>query len=332
MDDRDEQHVRIETVEERDEDEQQGLVGNRHVPITIRSASPSGSRSSLERDLADGGDGRPTMIQTAPPLGQSMEMLQTRPRDEAPSYLEAMSSHDPDAPRPVQVPGPRPSALQRTASGFREFITKPFAPGSFRSTALDPTPGRQRGASTSSNLLHPTMSRYSTASASTGADYPSPWASSHSLLISPPVPNTAVRASFDGASIPKGGLTKEQMRFLSSSEAANLMGTRLDEVPAHKRRRRSELSPHGSPGSDHAGRGAELGDIPPPSWAQLEGERRRSEAYDRRNLAVAVDHTGSADGVMGDGEQAAIAVELAPGEAADVGDGPDVGNEPKSNT
>jgi hypothetical protein len=266
------------------------------------------------------------MIHTAPPLGQSMEMLQTQTRGDAPSYLEAMSAHDPDTPRPVQVPGPRPSALQRTATGIRDLITKPFAPGSFRNAALD-TPGRQRGGSTSSTLLHPTMSRFSTTSASTGAEYPSPWASSHSLLISSPVPNTAIRASFDGASMPKGGLTKEQMRFLSSSEAANLMGTRMDEVPAH-RRRRSELSPSGSPSLGHSRSGSDLEDVPPPSWEQIDGERRRSEAYDRRNLASAAEvvHSLGIEAVEGE-DQAVVQAEPAEQE-----DGPDTTDRPKPST
>jgi hypothetical protein len=34
--------------------------------------------------------------------------------------------------------------------------------------------------------------------------------------------------------------------------------------------------------------GSEAGDLPPPSWEQLDGERRQSEAYDRRNLATPV--------------------------------------------
>jgi hypothetical protein len=245
------------------------------VPITIRSASPSRSRSRSHSPTGDLADSMPLTIRSAPPLGQSMETLQSQGWGEAPTYLEAMSSHNPDAPLPPQVPAPRPSALQRTATGFRDLISKPFAPGSFRL----PTSYAQRDRpSTSSSLLHPTTSRFSTAS--TSSDYPSPWASSHSLLISPPVPHTAMRASFDGTDIPRGGLNEAQMKFLSSKEAVALVGVKLEDVPAHKRRK-SAMSGNASPGS-------EAGDLPPPSWEQLDGERRQSEAYDRRNLATPV--------------------------------------------
>jgi hypothetical protein len=70
------------------------------------------------------------------------------------------------------------------------------------------------------------------------------------------------------------------MKFLSSKEAVALVGVKLEDVPAHKRRK-SAMSGSPSPGS-------EAGDLPPPSWEQLDGERRQSEAYDRRNLATPV--------------------------------------------
>jgi hypothetical protein len=121
--------------------------------------------------------------------------------------------------------------------------------------------------------------------------------------------------------MPKGGLTKEQMRFLSSSEAANLVGTRLDEVPSH-RRRRSELSPQGSPGTPDSRGVSELDDTPPPSWEQLDGERRRSEAFDRRNLASAVelDHSGTASSIGREGGGSGIERDVpAEGDVADAG-------------
>jgi hypothetical protein len=265
------------------------------VPITIRPASPSSlpSRTRSNSPTGDIADSTPLTTRSAPLPGQSMEMLQSQGWGEAPSYLEAMSSHDPDAPLPPQVPAPRPSALQRTATGFRDLITKPFAPGSFRlPTTSQSTQQRQRdrGASTSSSLLHPTTSRFSTAS----SEYPSPWASSHSLLISPPVPNTAMRASFDGSDIPRGGLNEAQMKFLSSKEAVALVGVKLEDVPAHKRRR-SAMSGVGSPAPGSPGgtrRGSDAGDLPPPSWEQLDGERRQSEAFERRNLATPIQLDG----------------------------------------
>ena len=256
------------------------------VPITIRPASPptpSRTRSRSESPTGDIADNMPLTTLSAPLLGQPMETLQTQGWGEAPTYLEAMSSHDPDAPRLVQVPAPRPSALQRTASGFKDLITKPFAPGSFRLPTSHPVQQRARGPSVSSSLLHPTNSRLSTAS----SEYPSPWASSHSLLISPPVPHTAMRASFDGSDIPRGGLNEAQMKFLSSKEAVALVGIKLEDVPAHKRR--STMSGHASPGSGSGTRrGSEAAELPPPSWEQLDSERRLSEAFDRRNLATPV--------------------------------------------
>jgi hypothetical protein len=89
-----------------------------------------------------------------------------------------------------------------------------------------------------------------------------------------------MRASFDGSDIPRGGLNEAQMKFLSSKEAVALVGVKLEDVPAHKRRK-SAMSTSPSPGS-------EAGDLPPPSWEQLDGERRQSEAFDRRNLATPV--------------------------------------------
>ena len=276
--------------DERDEDdaEAEAEVGNDSLPITIRSPSRSRSPPSItisQNPTGDAGD-----ISSS-----SITSLQNQGWGEAPTYLEAMSALDPDAPQRTQVPAPKPGALQRTASGFKELLTRPFAPGSFRSpagppvsgtsgtpTGSTPNGGRSRSGSTSA-LLHPTISRYSTTST---VDYPSPWASSHSLLISPPVPNSAMRASFDGTSIPKGGLTKEQMRFLSSNEAVNLVGIRMEDIGARKQRRRSEFSGPGAPASPGRDEGGEL---PPPSWEQLDGERRMSEAFDRRNLAIPVD-------------------------------------------
>jgi len=70
------------------------------------------------------------------------------------------------------------------------------------------------------------------------------------------------------------------MKFLSSKEAVALVGVKLEDVPHHKRRT-SAISGNASPES-------EAGDLPPPSWEQVDGERRQSEAYDRRNLATPI--------------------------------------------
>jgi hypothetical protein len=276
-------------IPEGQEDEGGQEMINTSVPITIRPASTrslslSRSRSRSQSPTGDLSEGIPLTARSAPLLGssgQSMETLQNQGWGEAPTYLEAMSSHNPDTPLPALVPSPRPSALQRTATGFKDLITKPFAPGSFRPAQSQ----RDRGPSTSSSLLHPTTSRFSTASTST--EYPSPWASSHSLLISPPVPNSAMRASFDGSDIPRGGLNPAQMKFLSSKEAVELVGVKLEDVPAHKRRR--SASAQGSAGITIRGQsGAGDDDAPPPSWEQLDGERRQSEAFERRDLATPV--------------------------------------------
>ena len=70
------------------------------------------------------------------------------------------------------------------------------------------------------------------------------------------------------------------MKFLSSKEAVALVGVKMEDVPHHKRRK-SAINGNASPES-------EARDLPPPSWEQSDGERRQSEAYDRRNLATPV--------------------------------------------
>lgn len=237
---------------------------------------------------------------------------------QAPTYLEAMSALNPDDPLPQpprgDIPEPKRTStslasgtIRRTASGIRDLLSRPFGPSSFRGPSAYPgssnsgvgNSGRPRAESQSS-LLHPTTSRFSTVSSS---QYNSPWASTASLLISPPVPNTARRASFNPKEMPKRGLTDQQMKFISSSEALNLVGVQLEETPNQRRRRRSEaayLDVEGiaSPGSSRSrSRAASFGpmdaemvveegsDRPPPSWEEVNGERRRNEAAERRELA-----------------------------------------------
>ena len=74
------------------------------------------------------------------------------------------------------------------------------------------------------------------------------------------------------------------MRFLSSSEAVNVAGVKLGDVPAGRRRRPSEAAVIGA--SSLSPRGGESGqEGSPPSWDQVDGERRRDEAEARRGLA-----------------------------------------------
>jgi hypothetical protein len=78
------------------------------------------------------------------------------------------------------------------------------------------------------------------------------------------------------------------MKFLSSKEAVALVGVKMEDVPGHKRRK-SAMSGQETPGSGSGTRrGSEAGDLPPPSWEQLDRERRQSEAFERRNLATPV--------------------------------------------
>ena len=103
--------------------------------------------------------------------------------------------------------------------------------------------------------------------------YTSPWSSSHSLHgihISSPVPNSAVRASFEA---PRGGLTEDQMRFLGSREAVNIAGVPVD---ASGRRRSRGLS---------LGQEQSLTtEAPPPSFDEIE---RPSAAVDSSSAETA---------------------------------------------
>ena len=220
---------------------------------------------------------------------------------EAPTYLEAMSSPSPDASFAESggVPPPRSNSIRNgTTSGFRDLLSRAgltFAP----LTANPRTGGRQEMSqhtrhSSTSLLLQPQSSRFSASSTASGtmgnetSPPNSPWASTHSLHISSPVPNSAVRASFDSARLPRAGLSDEQMRFLSSSEAVNLAGVKMGNVPAGRRRRRSEVTALGESmriGSDIGSNvEEEVNEGPPPTWEQVDGERRRGEAEARRGL------------------------------------------------
>ena len=81
--------------------------------------------------------------------------------------------------------------------------------------------------------------------------------------------------------MPRAGLSDDQMRFLGSSEAVNVAGVKLGEPPVGRGRRRSEAARLGNLVQPD-GEGEET--IAPPSWEQVDGERRRNEAEVRRGL------------------------------------------------
>ncbi|GFZ45163.1 hypothetical protein JCM24511_02889 [Saitozyma sp. JCM 24511] len=264
---------------------------------------------------------------------------------EAPTYLEAMSSpdfHDVRDGRDLEagVPPPRtPSGAvgaggaasfrERTTTSFRDFLSRTgFAPQPDRSVST------RRPSSQASLLLQPQSSRLSGISTTSGqfqgqatstgtgtgtSPYPSPWASSHSLVISSPLPHSAVRASFDSARLPRGGITEQQMRFLSSTEALNTAGVSLADPPPGRRRARSEARSllGDSPGRSRSGSGsgAALGHTPetsedaPPSWEELDEQRRRHEAEQRRDLARPVGTSRSTSGGGNDDEGPAAGAE-----------------------
>lgn len=228
----------------------------------------------------------------------SIGSLTRRGWGEAPTYLEAMSSPDfRDVEAQAGVPPPRTATPM--ASGFRELLSR--AGGSFRAPTRQ-RPMAERPGSQISLLLQPQTSRLSTQTSNTSST--SPWASTHSLTISSPVPNTALRASFD---IPRAGLSDDQMRYISTPAAVNLVGVKLGEPPAGRRRRRSEAT--------QSGEGQEtLGGAPPPSWEQLDEERRRHEADDRRGLArpVSQEDIASGEAAQHEGESGTSEAERTP--------------------
>lgn len=68
------------------------------------------------------------------------------------------------------------------------------------------------------------------------------------------------------------------------------------------------MSGQGTPGSPRRA-SEEMDELPPPSWEQLDGERRRSEAHDRRNLALPVDTSGGTGADRGAVFEEDVAVE-----------------------
>ena len=192
----------------------------------------------------------------------------------APTYLEAMSSSSlPESSFESQRDGlspPRQSSIrERTSTGFRGFLSRAGIAFSHQPPPNRTTPGTQMTqrrhdrASSTSLLLQPSSSRRSSATERSNPmniSGPSPSASTHSLHISSPIPNSAVRASFD---LPRAGLSEEQMRFLGTPEAVNLAGMRMD-LPLSGGQRRPRVS---SVSSETPRRSAEDS---PPSFEELD--------------------------------------------------------------
>ena len=80
------------------------------------------------------------------------------------------------------------------------------------------------------------------------------------------------------------------MRFLSSSEAVNVAGVKLQDPPPGRRRASSAATALGESSGRPIGHAAMEDEeaVPPPSWEQLDEERRTREAEARRGLDGAV--------------------------------------------
>ncbi|OCF54964.1 hypothetical protein L486_07620 [Kwoniella mangroviensis CBS 10435] len=285
-------------------------VGETHEEIGPDTRTPSLSPSDQHQPLPE------TPSPETPQRSESLvrrESLARRSWGLTPTYLEAMSaplvyaSSDPTTAN-QDVPPPR-NLRTRTSSTFRGLLSRAGftqnAPPPSSAQMMEIRNDRNRtrnGESSTSLLLQPTTSRASSSFAFGRSRSPStastPWESTNSLLISSPLPNTAMRASFDSTTLPRAGLSEDQMKFLASKEAINVVGKKIDDVPEYKRRRRSRTRGEGlsvdegvggrrrasSASSDvrlddGEGEGDRL-----PSWEMSENTRRNQEAYERRNL------------------------------------------------
>ncbi len=271
-------------------------VAARRSIRSAREETPDDSIQEVERPTSPTTPAAPIFAPVGSTLSRaigSIGSLTRRGWGEAPTYLEAMSSPEilRDVEAEADVPLPRQAPPQR-GSTIRDFLAR--AGGSFRAPR-NPRPMSERPGSQISLLLQPQTSRLSTQTLTTSS-ISSPWASTHSLNISSPVPNTALRASFD---IPRAGLSDDQMRYISTPEAVNLVGVKLGEPPVGRRRRRSSAA---QPGTTPEGETA--GDAPPPTWEQVDDERRRNEADVRRGLArpVGQEDEREGGGTRGEGE------------------------------
>ncbi|KAK6908239.1 hypothetical protein I203_102240 [Kwoniella mangroviensis CBS 8507] len=285
-------------------------VGETHEEIGPDTRTPSLSPSDQHQPLPE------TPSPETPQRSELLvrrESLARRSWGLTPTYLEAMSaplvyaSSDPTTAN-QDVPPPR-NLRTRTSSTFRGLLSRAGftqnAPPPSSAQMMEIRNDRNRtrnGESSTSLLLQPTTSRASSSFAFGRSRSPStastPWESTNSLLISSPLPNTAMRASFDSTTLPRAGLSEDQMKFLASKEAINVVGKKIDDVPEYKRRRRSRTRGEGlsvdegvggrrrasSASSDvrlddGEGEGDRL-----PSWEMSENTRRNQEAYERRNL------------------------------------------------
>lgn len=182
-------------------------------------------------------------------------------RGDAPTYLEAMSSPSLDEYNNIDNNDARASTMrERKSSGIRHFLSRahllPHRPNSHSQSRSSIASTHHLETLSSTHLL-PSTSRLSTPSLRSAPLPPSSFShpltltplhpftsrtsnSTHSLIIGSPIPSTAIRASFDLASMPRAGLSDDQMRFLSSSEAVNLAGVRMEDPPPPRWRRSEE--------------------------------------------------------------------------------------------
>ncbi|KAI9632064.1 uncharacterized protein MKK02DRAFT_41709 [Dioszegia hungarica] len=293
---------------------------------TVEASAPPAE----EADIAESGY-PPSTPQTAPPA-RVRQASQTgsvrRGWGEAPTYLEAMSSPSPadsNPPSHPSDPGPSRTTLrERTSSTFRGLLSRTglvpaptstySGPLGLRTRSPPSTTYGRRPTSSVSLLLQPQTSRHSSSLSPdpTTSAYPSPWTSTHSLgLISSPIPHSAVRASFETTDLPRAGLSDDQMRFLGTREATSLAGVRVGEVPVAKRRRGSGAVPgprNVSGGSTLSGGSSgevgQEGEEGPPTWGEVDEERRQGEAaHGRVEASADVVGVGNISGEGGGGER-----------------------------
>lgn len=202
--------------------------------IAVSDARPTGSSPSPtpEAESASAPPPRRFSLAIHPPARRGW--------GEVPSYDETLSAplparrYEPSpVPNPpssaVSLPRPTspPAAPPRNGRLLALLTRNRLALGRHPHTAS--SFGSHAGSATSL-LLQPTTSRFSTTSGAPSG-IGSPWASTHSLVISSPLPHSAVRASWGQDTWPRNGLSDEQRRFLSSTEAVTLAGVQVDGLP-----------------------------------------------------------------------------------------------------